>query len=392
MNGVVIGALMALGMVQQQTDTTLAVDGATLLDVESLAGTVVVSVWDRNEVRIQAEHSRRTYVDVDHRGSRISVEPEADRGPASRASFRITMPASMDLKVEGYMVSITVDGVMGNVEAETLEGDVTVRGGRGTIKVSSMSGLVLIEDADGDIDVESAARDVRIVNSAGRITGETMGGNLVLQNVRATSVDVGSVGGQIWYDGTFAPRGTYFFGSHGGAVTLVVPGGTSAQFDLSTVHGTIRDNLDGEMRTADPRDVHTLEVGGGGAIVEAETFGGRISVVRKGTEGAIPDRRRDGAGMAMRGLEGLGHVVSTNVAVALAADWDFDWDPEWDRDWGGAWSAEWAAEWGSEWASEWGSEWAAEWSDGWAEHFESRFDGRSEEWGSGRREGRGGVR
>lgn len=338
MNGVVIGALMALTMVQQ-TDTTVAVDGATLLDVESMAGTIVVNVWERDEVRIQADHSRRTHIDVSHRGSRISVEADAERGPASRADFQITMPATMDLKVEGYMVSITVDGVMANVEAETLDGDVTVRGGRGTIKVASMSGIVLVEGAEGDIEVESAARDVRILDSSGTIVGETMGGNIVLQNVRASSVDVGSVGGHIWYDGTYQANGTYFFGSHGGGVTLVVPQGTSAQFDLSTVHGDIQDNLDGEMREADPRDVYTLEVGGGGAIVEAETFGGWIHVVRKGTEGEPPEAREwsEGMdldfGMEMGLVDGVTDAVSSSISLALSVGLSGSWGEDW-----GAWA------------------------------------------------------
>jgi hypothetical protein len=336
---------MALSVVQQ-TDTTFAVDGATLLDYESLAGSVVVNVWNRNEVRVQAEHSRGMHLDIRHRGGRISVEPESERGPAGRADVEITVPAGMDVKIESFMGEITVNGVQGNVEAETLEGDVTVRGGQGAIKVASMSGRILVEDAHGEIDVESAAREVRIVNSSGRIVGETMGGAIVFENVNASSVDVGSVGGFIWYDGTFQPGGTYFFGTHGGFVTLVIPEGASAQFDLSTFHGQIEDNLDGENRIATSRDGYTLQVGAGEAIVEAETFGGRISVLRKGTEGEIPEvgEAWDGISMGLdvdlSGLEGLGDVLGASVGAALdiglsAADfgaWAREWEHELEMD------------------------------------------------------------
>ena len=54
MNGIVIGAMMALSVVQQ-TDTTFAVGSATRLDVENQGGQVIVAVWDRDEIRIQAD-------------------------------------------------------------------------------------------------------------------------------------------------------------------------------------------------------------------------------------------------------------------------------------------------------------------------------------------------
>lgn len=326
MNGMIFGAMMALSMVQQ-TDTVIPVGEATLLDVQVTGGSIVVDVWDRDEIHIQADHSRRTYVDISNRGSRISIEPEARRGPANIVEFHITVPASMDLKLEGMMVDITVNGAMGDVEAETLEGEVSVRGGRGTIKVASMTGTVLVEGAEGLIDVEAVARSIRIIDSAGEIVGETMGGDFIMQNVRATSVDVGSVGGSVWYDGSFDPAGSYFFGSHGGSVTLVVPEGTSAQFDLSTIHGSVQDNLTGEMQRSDAGERNRIEIGAGEAIVEVETFGGPIRVVRKGTEGELPSRSDawneegyqhlgsyDFSGL----LEGVMGGVSESVAEALS--------------------------------------------------------------------------
>ena len=314
MNGVVVGAVMALSMFQQ-TDTIIPVGEATLLQVETLGGSIVVDVWDRDEVRIQAEHSQRTYIDIEHRGSRIRIEPEARRGPANQADLHITVPATLDLKLEGMMVSITVEGALGDVEAETLEGDVTVRGGRGTIKVASMTGMVLVDGAEGLIDVESAADEIRVMNSSGEIVGETMGGNLIMENVHATSVDVGSVGGHVWYDGTFVDGGTYFFGSHGGSVTLVVPEGVSAQFDLSTLHGSVFENLRGD---SEPGDRARFQVGGGGAIVEVETFGGRIMVVRKGTEEAIPTREHVGMDFSGMDFGGLMEGVLDGVSVELS--------------------------------------------------------------------------
>jgi hypothetical protein len=200
-----------------------------------------------------------------------------------------------------------------------------------------MAGSVLVEGAEGFIEIESAAGSVRIVDSSGEMVGETMAGPMILENVHASLVDVASVGGTVWYDGTFDPGGTYFFGSHGGSVTLVVPQGASAQFDLSSVYGSIRDNMQGEMRRSDSGERHTIEIGGGDAIVEVETFGGEISILRKGTEGEIPAGGHGmvflpGMGMDLDldlylgGLEGLLSGVAVGLSESLSHAFSDSWD------------------------------------------------------------------
>lgn len=291
MNVMVMGALVALGMAQQ-TDTVIPRQNATVLEVESLGGSIVVTGWDRDEIRVQADHSRRTTVDVRRTrgGDRISLEAEASRGPAMSVDFRIFAPRTLAVEVGGMHTDITVEGLDGDVVAETMQGDVTVRGG-GSVRVSSAAGEVLVEGAQGRIEAETAAGDIRFVDVEGDVLAESVGGDILFEGARASSVDVGTTGGRIAYDGTLARTGTYFFGSYGGSVTLVVPEGSAASLHLATVHGTVVTNLEGEMRRLEDGDRHRLEVGGGGAIVEIETFGGRIAVLRKGTEGThAPDR------------------------------------------------------------------------------------------------------
>ena len=81
--------------------------------------------------------------------------------------------------------------------------------------------------------------------------------------------------------------GSYFFGSHGGSVLLIVPEGTSATFNLASIHGSVTTNLNGTLQRLERGQRHSITVGTGGAIVEVETFGGRIAVMRQGTEGAL---------------------------------------------------------------------------------------------------------
>lgn len=291
MNGLIVGAaLVALGMAQQKTDTVFPVQDATTLEVSTAGGSIVVAGWDRNEIRIQADHSLRTTVEIRRTrdGARIDVESSARRGPGGIVDYRISVPRSLAVELDGMYTDISVDGLRGSVEAETLQGDVTVKGGRKSVKVSTTSGKLLVDGAQGRIDATTAAGEIRFVNVSGDVTAESAGGDIFFENANASSVDVGTTGGRIRYDGAFTKTGTYLFGTYSGSVTLVLPDGTSASLTLSTIHGSVLNNMSGEMQRLESSEHHKVELGGGGAVVEVETFGGRIAVLRKGTEGTLP--------------------------------------------------------------------------------------------------------
>lgn len=292
MSTVVIGAMMALALVQQ-TDTVIPLEGRERLSVDAAGGTVIVGVWDRDEVRIRGEHSSRTYVEVETRRNTIEVESEARRGPANIVDYQITIPRTLALSVDGQFTDITIEGADGEVEAETVQGDITIRGGRGSVQASSANGVITVEGAEGRIEIESAGADIVIRDSAGDLLAESAGGDVIMENVSATSVDAGSVGGRVYFDGTFQPSGTYFFGSHGGSVTIVVPETTAASFNVASVHGSVTSNLTGSPERFERGQRHSFDLNGGGALVEAETFGGRIQLLRKGTEGEPPRPRRE---------------------------------------------------------------------------------------------------
>jgi len=110
-----------------------------------------------------------------------------------------------------------------------MQGDVTVKGGA-AVRVSSTTGKILVDGAKGGVDAETAADEIRLLNVAGDVTAESAGGDIILVNALASSVDVGTIGGRVYYDGVFQKGGTYFLGTHGGTITLVVPQGAAASF------------------------------------------------------------------------------------------------------------------------------------------------------------------
>ncbi len=286
MTGAMIGALMALSLVQQ-TDTVIALDGATGLDIENSGGRISVTTWDRPEIRIQADHSRRSVIEIRRRRSGvISVEAESNLrgGFASIVDFDLTVPASLNLSFEGWSTDITVEGSSGEIDVETFQGDITIVGGRGSVTVETVSGEIRIDGAEGVIEANSVAEDIRVSNSSGEVYVETVGGSIIMEGMSATVVEAGSVGGRVSYDGTIVDGGEYFFGSHGGTVTITIPEASNASVSVASIQGNISSDFPGTPdleRGARNR----FTIGNGGANIEVETFGGRILLRRQNGDG-----------------------------------------------------------------------------------------------------------
>ncbi len=284
MNSIVLGAVIALTMAQQ-TDTTFAANGATRLDLDNSGGQIHVTTWDRDEIRIRADHSSRTFVNVSRRRGVVTIEAESRRGPTTIVDYEIMVPRSMDLRLEGMFCDMIVDGAEGEVSAETMQGNVTIRGGSGHVQASSTTGRVRVEDAHGTIEVETVADDIRIVGSSGTIVAESVGGSIVLEDVDATSVEAGTVGGRIIYVGAVHDGGEYYFATHGGTIQIAIPASSNVSITAATVYGSISSDLPGAPQSFRRGERAGFTLGNGSATLEAETFGGRIRIRRLGASG-----------------------------------------------------------------------------------------------------------
>jgi DUF4097 and DUF4098 domain-containing protein YvlB len=269
----------------QQTDTIVELRGASRLELENDGGQVVVRTWDRDAVRIQADHSSRTFIEIDRSGDVLEIEPDAERGPATVVDFELTVPSSLDLDIEGMFTDVTIEGANGEVEVETLQGNIRILGGRGTIVAEATNGEITVEGAEGTIEVASVSQGIEVVNSSGEILAESVGGSIVMRGITASSVDAGTVGGRIHYEGDIQDGGRYFFGSHGGRVTLQLPGGVNAIVTAVSLTGSVRVDYPGAPTEFSPRERDSFTLGTGSARIEAETFSGGIVIERSGGSG-----------------------------------------------------------------------------------------------------------
>jgi DUF4097 and DUF4098 domain-containing protein YvlB len=295
------GLLMAATLAQApaphqeapKTDETVQVQKGGRLSINNFAGEVSIHTWDKDSVHVLARHQSRTTVSIRPVAGGLSIQASGTMGPQGSVDYDITVPAWMPIKVEGTYNFVTMDGVQGEVFANTVRGDIVIKGGTGVITAKSVEGEVQVEGARGKVNVSSVNEKIKITDTSGDITAESINGAITMTGIDSKSVDASTVNGTIVYEGKLADGGRYTFGTHNGDLLLGVPENANATFTIRTYQGSFSTDLPlAGVNRADlqrgRRGMTTL--GNGSADVNLETFGGSIRV-RRGT--AVKSRGRE---------------------------------------------------------------------------------------------------
>jgi len=273
-------ALTALALIQQ-IDTTVTARQGQRLVVDLYGGEIDVKTWARNAVRLEADPSSRTTVELSTTGD-IEVRTEGRRGPPSAVDLQLTVPAWMGLDLSGVYSDVTVHGTRGPINVETVQGEVDVTGGVGLISLRSVQGSVRLKGAKGRIDVNSVNEDVHVSDASGEIVAETVNGEIVLERVDATSLEATTVNGDVGYDGPIRNGGRYNLSSHNGDVTIAMAESSSATVSVNTFNGEFESEFPVTLRETRKGKRFSFTVGGGSAQVSLESFQGTVQLVRPG--------------------------------------------------------------------------------------------------------------
>ncbi len=267
----------------QQIDSTVPVARGQRLEVNAFAGEVTVGVWNRDAIRVQADPSGSTGIEIDRNATTVSVRTSGRRGPPSDVDLRITAPAWMPLDLSGVNTDLTVTGTRAAISAETVQGDVSARGGEGLVSLRSVQGSVSLAGAKGRLDVHSVNADVAVSASSGEVTAETVNGDVTLDGVEATSLTATSLNGDVAYNGPIRNNGRYALSTHNGDVTVTVAEGTSASVSVSTFNGEFASEFPVTLTETRKGKRFSFTIGSGSAQVTLESFQGTIELVRPGS-------------------------------------------------------------------------------------------------------------
>jgi DUF4097 and DUF4098 domain-containing protein YvlB len=184
--------------------------------------------------------------------------PAGSRLNASAASANITADGRYtDCKFASASGDLVVGSVAGNLKADTASGGITVSDISGSASVSTASGDAMIGDVDGDVKFRAASGALRVSRLCGNLNAQTASGDVTV----ATAVN-GGVSAQ----------------TSSGEVVVGIAEGTSAELDLRTRSGEVRNLLT-------PSDGPA--VGDETLVVHARTGSGDV-IIQRATADAMP--------------------------------------------------------------------------------------------------------
>jgi DUF4097 and DUF4098 domain-containing protein YvlB len=272
------------------------------VSLENIMGDVRISVWDRNEVKLDAVksgYSRQLLADAE---IKVISSPDSIRIHTQYPSNDLTFNSDGD---ESYKNPATVTY---------------------TLTIPRNARLSSIELVNGDLNIEGVAGDV----TASSVNGEVSAINL------AGEVKLGTVNGTL--------RATYerldesksvSLGSVNGDVVLIIPSDSNAIVKAGTVHGGIRNDFGLPVRAGEyvGRELYG-QIGRGGMRVKLGNVNGSVEI-KNASDGKpkSPANSLLSAGQGKAVGVGVGKGEGKGKGKGEAAgDDDDDYDYTWESD------------------------------------------------------------
>lgn len=280
--------------------------------VSNIAGDITITGGSGDEVSIEAikqtdgdqQDLARVVIEVDTSNGRVDVRtihPSTGRLGAGRTDYvrvdyTITVPVSAEAGARSVSGNIRVSGVQGVVRAQTVSGRVTT---------SATPKLESARTVSGDVDINDIASDRGL--TAGSVSGtlraknvkaqsldlNTVSGDVTIADATCDRVDARSVSGRLEYAGSLVRNGRYDFNSHSGSIRLTLPDTPGFSLTANSFSGSIRSDLpltigstadrDGGIRRGRGFRSQALQgtFGDGSALLLLRTFSGDIVVSKR---------------------------------------------------------------------------------------------------------------
>lgn len=274
----VTAAMLAALAPAQQADTTFVVD-ASRLEVTQLEGTISVTGWDRNEMRVQAAYDEdEGRLDIRQSGGTIHVATKGEWGEPVYGELELSVPSGIALEITGVSLEVGIERSAGSVSVSTAEGEILLVGGSGNVALNAVDGPVTVAGASGKIAINAVDGDVSVSESDGAIAVTAVDGNVTLEGITSDNVSVNAVDGDIGYVGTIADGGRYVLSTHDGDLDVLIPDGANARISIDTFSGELDTDFAVELEGDFGKKRISFTVGTGKALVELSAFDGTISL------------------------------------------------------------------------------------------------------------------
>jgi DUF4097 and DUF4098 domain-containing protein YvlB len=269
-------------------DKTIAATANGQVQISSIAGSIKVTAWNRNEIHVTGTLSRDAeQLAVEKTGGGVSIRvvlPQRTFGNIEGSHLVIQLPAASQLEVHTVSAGIEAGGLNGPVRLESVSGNVALVSKSAKIYAKAISGDVGVTGSapDAQIAAHSISGKLRIENVNGNLRAGSTSGSIQLtgeNTLQGAKLDTTS--GDIRFDASLASDGDYEFHSVSGNVVLSLPQVPAARFDVSSFSGDIDANFGPKpQRTSEfgPGKEWHYQSGSGKADLRIRTLSGDIQI------------------------------------------------------------------------------------------------------------------
>lgn len=268
------------------------------LDLVNLAGDVVVTGGEEAEIQLEAVKYVKTarggarkllesvVIDASESSGRVEVRTlvRQPRGVHASVDYTIRVPAGTAVALKSLAGEVRVTKVGGDVQIETANGDIIAIGVPRLVRVKSLAGDIHLEDAasPGALAATTVSGDVKASRVKARsVEVDSVSGNIVLENTACERANVRTISGDVHFRGALTPGGRYEFVSHSGDVVVGVQGRTGFELTARTFSGEVRPELPLRLVSDGGRPGRQSvkgTFGNGSALLLIKTFSGEVVV------------------------------------------------------------------------------------------------------------------
>ena len=271
----------------EKIDKTLKASADGEVEITNIAGTVEITGWDRNEVKVTGTLGKGTEgLDFESSGGQVTIEvkyPDNARN-VEDTDLQIWVPVKSSLEVGTVSASISVETVKGALELGSVSGGITVTGEPETVDAECVSGGIEIDVKTKAVQAECVSGPIVIKGVEHEVDASSVSGSIRISGGTLESVEVEAVSGAVTFDGGLVKNGRLNVSSFSGSVDLFLPASVSADFDISSFSGSIENEFgDKASRTSKhgPGNTLNFSTGSGSARITAESFSGTVRINKK---------------------------------------------------------------------------------------------------------------
>jgi len=228
----------------RSVDEHQSADPNGTVEIINVAGSVIVSGWERNEVAVSGRIGDKVQgVELSGSGAHLTVRvvlPEGTHwGGDGAARLTINVPQGSALNASLVSSDLTVTGVSGAQQLRTVSGDITSQG-MGAARINTVSGDVRLSVPKGTrAEVQSVSGEMTVDGAGDEVAVSSVSGDGHLTLGALSHFHLSTVSGDFVITGALSSGADFEAESLSGDMHVTFSGQPAAQFDLQTLSGDI---------------------------------------------------------------------------------------------------------------------------------------------------------